>query len=519
MIFVVKQVIPTKYMNKAERLSMSEEVSQNKKQAHIVQKIFLNQVTGIHTDSRKVTKDSIFVSLKGQQTDGHLYLSSAIQKGASVLVVEDEKWLSSLSKNIFKGKTFVVPDTREILPDLLNEFYNYPSEKMFCVGVTGTNGKTTISHILSFIFSQCGWRSGLIGTIGNRLEDKEYKSTLTTPAPVELYFLLNDFYQQKSQAVVMEVSSIGLDQNRVGGVDFNLVVFTNLTEDHLDYHKNQEEYFLAKKKLFQVKSINKNHKLAVLNFDDLYGPQIARSMSPGTYISYGQTGARFQWKILSSDLTGSKFQLSYDQNTITGYLSMPGVYNVSNAVAALCCAYTAGFSLEKAVESLKKFPGVKGRLQRVHSEMGRDNQEGPLVFVDYAHTPQALEAVLSFLQKHKPRNSRLVTVFGCGGQRDQHKRPHMASIAEKFSDTVILTSDNPRKEDPDKIIQDCLKGVKQKQQFIVEPDRKQAIQKALNQATKNDIVLVAGKGHEEQQIIYNQKLTFSDSDVIKELMG
>ena len=397
--------------------------------------------------------------------------------------------------------------------------------------VTGTNGKTTVSHILSFIFSQCGWRSGLIGTIGSKLGDKEYKSTLTTPAPVELYSVLNNFYQQKSQAVVMEVSSIGLDQNRVGGVDFNLVVFTNLTEDHLDYHKNQKEYFLAKKILFQSNPVNKSHKVAVLNFDDSYGPQIARGMSPGNYISYGQKAARFQWKILSSDLKGSKFQLSYDQNTITGYLPMPGIYNVSNAVAALCCAYTAGFSLEKAVDSLKRFPGVKGRLQRVYPSGDYDatwipafagmttKKEGPLVFVDYAHTPHALEAVLSFLQNHKPRNSRLLTVFGCGGQRDQQKRPHMASIAEKFSDTVILTSDNPRKEDPDKIIQDCLKGAKQTEQFVVEPDRKQAIKKALNQATKNDIVLVAGKGHEEQQIIYNQKLTFSDSDVIKELMG
>ena len=505
-------------MNKAERLSMSKKVSQNKKQAHIVQKIFLNPVTGIHTDSRKVTSGSLFVALKGQQTDGHLYLSSAIQKGATVLVVEDEKWLSSLSRDTFKGKTFVVPDTREILPNLLNEFYNFSSEKMFCVGVTGTNGKTTVSHILSFLFSECGWRSGLIGTNGNKLGDKEYKSTLTTPAPVELYSLLNHFYQQQSQAVVMEVSSIGLDQNRVKGVDFNLVVFTNLTEDHLDYHNNQEQYFLAKKKLFQANPINKSYKMAILNFDDPYGPKIARDMSPRAYISYGQKAARFHWKVLSSDLTGSRFQLSYDQKTITGYLPMPGVYNVSNAVAALCCAYTAGFPLEKALESLKKFPGVKGRLQRVYPETEKE-KEGPLVFVDYAHAPQALEAILSFLQKHKPKDSRLFTVFGCGGQRDQQKRPHMGSIAERFSDKVILTSDNPRNENPDKIIQDCLKGVTQKESFIIEPDRKQAIKKALRQAEKNDIVLVAGKGHEEQQIIFNQKLAFSDVDVIKESIG
>ena len=504
-------------MNKIELFSMGKEVSQSTEPVHITQKVFLNSVTGIYTDSRKVTKDSVFVALKGQQTDGHLYLSSAIENGASVLVIEDKKWLTDKTDS-FKGKTFVVPDTRAVLPALLNEFYDFPSEKMFCVGVTGTNGKTTVSHILSFLFSQCGWHSGLIGTIGNKLGDKEYRSTLTTPDPVELQFLLNDFYQQKSQAAVMEVSSIGLDQNRVGGVDFNLVVFTNLTEDHLDYHKNQEQYFLAKKKLFHANPMDKSHKIAVLNFDDPYGPKIAKDMSPNDYISYGQKPSRFQWKILSSDLRGSEFQLSYDQKTITGYLSMPGVYNVSNAVAALCCVHTAGFSLEKAMEFLKKFPGVKGRLQRVYPETGRE-KKGPLVFVDYAHTPKALEAVLNFLQKYKSEHSRLFTVFGCGGERDQQKRPHMASIAEKFSDTAILTSDNPRNEKPDKIIQDCLKGVKRKESFIIEPDRKQAIKIALQQAEEKDIVLVAGKGHETQQIVFDQKLAFSDSDVIKELIA
>lgn len=505
-------------MNKVESLSQSKSAIRNTKQTHIIQKIFLNPITGIYIDSRKVTKNSVFVAIKGQQTDGHLYLKSAIENGAGVFVVEDEKWLSNLSKQgyPFKEKAFVVPDTRKILPVLLNEFYNFPSEKMFCVGVTGTNGKTTVSHILSFLFSECGWRSGLIGTIGNKLGDTEYKSILTTPDPVDLHFLLSDFYQKKSQAVVMEVSSIGLDQNRVDNVDFNLVVFTNLTKDHLDYHKNQEQYFLAKKKLFQANPMGKSQKVAILNFDDPYGPQIARDMSPGTYISYGQKAARFQWKILSSDLRGSKFQLFYDQKSITGYLSMPGVYNVSNAVAALCCAYTAGFSLEKAIEALKRFSGVKGRLQRVFSGT---KQEGPLIFVDYAHTPDALDVVLNFLHKHKSKDSQLFTVFGCGGQRDQQKRPHMASIAEKFSDKVVLTSDNPRKEDPNKIIQDCLKGVTQKELFIIEPDRKKAIKKALHLAQKNDIVLVAGKGHEEQQIIFDQKLAFSDSDVIKELMG
>ena len=477
------------------------------------------KVSAIHSDSRKVTLGSLFTAVKGRCTDGHRYLKEAVQKGAKVLVVEDEEYLRDLNAELKHNhssiKIFQVPDTKKILPALLNEFYDFPSEKMFCVGVTGTNGKTTVSHILAFLFSECGWRTGLIGTNGSQIGRWKHQNALTTPEPVEFYSLLNKFYLRKTQALVMEASSIGLDQNRTAGVDFNLAVFTNLTRDHLDYHKNQEQYFLAKKKLFQTHSMDKNHKAAILNFDDPYGLQIAKELSSKTYISYGQTASRFQWKILSSGLTGSEFQVCWDNKKATGWIPMPGIYNVSNAVAALCCVYSAGFSVEKALEALKNFPGVKGRLQRVCSESLKETQ--PVIFVDYAHTPGAMSAVLSFLQKHKPKNSRLITVFGCGGERDQLKRPEMASIAEQFSDQVILTSDNPRGEDPDKIIQDCLKGVKQKQHFILEPDRKTAIRKALELADKKDVVLTAGKGHEESQIISNQKLVFSDVDIIKNL--
>ena len=468
------------------------------------------KISSICTDSRKVIPGSAFVALKGKNSDGHCYLESAVKKGAQALVVEDTSFLKG---RVFQGITCcVAPNTRDILSLLLNEFYDYPSEKMFCVGVTGTNGKTTVSNMLSFILSHCGWRTGLIGTIKNSLGNQEEKSILTTPDSAELYSLLNHFYHEGAQAVVMEVSSIGLDQQRAEGVDFNLGVFTNLSEDHLDYHHSMPEYFQAKKKLFNIsRSQKNNHFLAVLNLDDPFGLALAREIQ-GPYISYGQKTARVSWEVLSSDLSGTWFKLYFDKKQIKMYLPMPGFYNVSNAVAALCCSTSAGFSLEEAVEALKHFPGVPGRLERVYPDYH------PVVFVDYAHTPQALESVLSFLRQNKNKACRLVTVFGCGGQRDRGKRPMMVQVAEQFSDKVVLTSDNPREEDPLEIISDCIKGVRDNKKFIIEVDRKKAIRQALEYAKKTDIVLVAGKGHEREQILGSKRWPFNDTEIVKEFL-
>ena len=469
------------------------------------------KVSAICADSRKVIPDSVFVALRGKTTDGHGYLKSAVEKGAQVLVVEGTEQLKNIP---FQGMICVVPDTREVLSMLLNEFYDFPSEKMFCVGITGTNGKTTVSNILSFLFSHCGWRTGSIGTIQNQFGEWREKSALTTPDSTKLYQLLDRFYCEGAQAVVMEVSSIGLDQQRVKGVDFNLGVFTNLSEDHLDYHSDMSSYFQAKKKLFEtnLSSVKTNHFLAVLNLDDSYGVSLAREIQV-PYISYGEKEARFSWEILSNDLYGTLFKLYFDKKEMDVHLPIPGIYNVSNAVAALCCVYATGFPLEEAVCALKDFPGVPGRMQRVCPDYL------PLVFVDYAHTPKALEAVLSLLQQKKAKNSRLIIVFGCGGQRDHEKRPLMSQVVECFSDRVFLTSDNPREEDPLSIINDCMKGVSNKKKFIVELDRKQAIRQALEYSQKEDVILIAGKGHEREQIIGVERYPFSDEEVVKEFFG
>ncbi len=499
------------------------------------------KISAVCTDSRKVVPDSVFVALNGRKTDGHYYLQSAVKKGAQALVVENTK---GFDENLFQGMVCTVPDTRVFLPVLLNDFYNSPSEKMFCIGITGTNGKTTVSNILSFLLSRCGWRTGQTGTIKNSFKDYEEKSLLTTPDPVKLYSLLNCFFQQGAQAMVMEVSSIGLEQKRVAGVDFNIGVFTNLSEDHLDYHFNMSNYFQAKKELFEMPysysgSANKNHFMAVLNLDDPYCVKLAREIK-SPYISYGKETARFSWEIISSDLSGTWFNLRFDKKKLKVYLPVPGIYNVSNATAALCCVYVAGFSVEEAVEILKDFPGVPGRMERVCPD------KHPLVFVDYAHTPKALESALSFLEGGKrnlvkfpklgkavinryalsqisasghtcPGNlGRLITVFGCGGEREKEKRPLMARIAEKFSDQVILTSDNPRTEDIMNIINDCMEGVEDKKKIIIEPDRRKAIYQALEIAKKEDIVLIAGKGHEREQIMGDSRQPFSDAETVKE---
>ena len=506
--------------------------------------VLSQNITGVFADSQEVSPGSVFVALKGYKEDGHKYLNQAIAKGASALVVEDLKSLKGIYP--FKGLLCVVKNTRDTLPLLLNKFYNSPSEKMFCIGVTGTNGKTTVTHILSFLLARLGWRVGLMGTIpplGTLLspslskgETKAQTKTqiksqqakppfpmrnakgLTTLSCVHLHSMLNYFYQAGAQAVVMEASSIGLDQKRTAGVDFNIGAFTNLSQDHLDYHSNMSNYFLAKKKLFQKNYLaQKNHFQAVLNLDDPYGLSLAKSLST-PYIFYGLKPARFAYQILASNLYGSEFNCFFEGKKIKAYLPMPGVYNVSNAMCALACVHLAGFCVTKALELLKHLPPVPGRLEKVQALDSKAKKlKTPLVFVDYAHTPSALKALLSFLQQNKAfKDGRLLTVFGCGGGRDKAKRPLMVQVAENLSDKVFFTSDNPREEKPMAIIDEGLKGALDKNKIIVEPLRKEAIKQALTQAGKKDIVLIAGKGHEREQIIGTKRQYFSDKEVVQD---
>ncbi|MDE0151434.1 MAG: UDP-N-acetylmuramoyl-L-alanyl-D-glutamate--2,6-diaminopimelate ligase [Bdellovibrionales bacterium] len=460
----------------------------------------------IQDDSRAVQKGDVFIAVKGFRRDGHIFIPEAVKNGAQTLVVEDKENIPS----DFEGSVYKVDSTKKIRSQLLNQYYNSPSEKMFCIGVTGTNGKTTTTYMIEHILSAKGWNTGVIGTINHHLNGKVWSSHLTTPNSVELYERLSDFRRLSAQAVVMEVSSIGLDQNRIDGVDFNIAVFTNFTQDHLDYHKDMASYFKAKTKFFELIKESGSNCMAVLNTDDEHIYNYSKTI-PLSFVSYGKSGEHFSYEIFHEGLDGIKCNMFYNGDKIPMQLPLIGSHNASNAMAAIAVAVAAGFSFEKSIKCLESFKGVPGRLERIHPSY---------VFVDYAHTSHALENALQSLQKARKKDQKIIVVFGCGGGRDQGKRKDMGHVAHHYADSIVITSDNPRDENPDKIVQDILQGIPQKDSHVfVHLDRKTAIQKGLEMAQDQDIVLIAGKGHESKQIIGEKEIEFSDVQVCKSILG
>ena len=461
----------------------------------------------ITDNSREVKKGDIFTAVKGQKGDGHFFIDSAVKNGAEVLVVEDKQKIPYG----FKGAVFQTNSTRKALSILLNHYYDFTSEKMFCVGVTGTNGKTTVSYMIEKIFSDSGWKTGVIGTTGQRLESFRRPPGLTTPGAVELAQSLHEFYKRSARAVVMEVSSIGLDQRRVDDICFNLAVFTNITRDHLDYHQTMENYFKSKRRFFEVvRASREKNFLAVLNADDAYFDDLKKACRM-PFVSYGLKGKDFSFRMRKENLKFIEFEILFQGKTYPARLPMIGVCNALNALAALASAVSAGFSLEKGIRALEEFKGVPGRLQKLSSE--------PFVFVDYAHTPSALTAVLTALKRVKNKDQKLIIVFGCGGERDKGKRGLMGKTAVQFCDYAVVTSDNPRNENPAHIIQDILKGSGRGGNIFSEENRKEGIKKALALASAKDIVLIAGRGHEPYQIIGDQKVLFNDAEEAKKLLA
>lgn len=483
--------------------SLSNEQSQ--KLFSICRKSF-EEKTFIQDDSRRVGKGDMFIAIKGIQEDGHQFIPEAIQKGASTLVVENKDNIS----NNFKGDAFVVSNTKQFQSTLLNHYYDFPSKKMFCVGITGTNGKTTISCLLEKIYFDLGWKVGVMGTIDQHIGDKKWESKLTTPRATEIHQRLFDFYKEGAKGAIMEVSSIGIDQYRVDQVYFHIGIFTNLMRDHLDYHKNFKNYYQAKKNFFERAPFFSSHFSAILNADDEYAYECHKTLRC-PYFTYGIKGRDIQYSILKESLEGIEFLVKYQEKEYEAFLPMIGNHNASNACAALLAVVLSGFSIEKAISSLRSFKGVKGRLQRIVTK------DSSLIFVDYAHTPDALWSCLQSLNHLKKKNKKIITVFGCGGERDQGKRKLMGKVASQYSDKVIVTSDNPRNENPNKIIEDILEGVSSKVSCFSILDRKQAIKKSLEMAESEDIILVAGRGHEPYQIIKNQRIPFNDAEVIRNL--
>ncbi|MDR1327241.1 MAG: UDP-N-acetylmuramoyl-L-alanyl-D-glutamate--2,6-diaminopimelate ligase [Heliobacteriaceae bacterium] len=455
-------------------------------------------ITGISYDSKTTKAGDIFVCLVGEHTDGHEYAQNAIDKGAAALLVE-----RALNIRI---PQIVVDNTRHKIADIADRFYSRPSMGMNFLGITGTNGKTTVTHLIQKIFEENNQRCALIGTLGYKLSSGgEYRDVKhTTPQAPELQATLRMIKDvEKIDNVVMEVSSHALEQNRVGGCRFNGAILTNLTQDHLDYHITMDKYFDAKAILF--KGLGEG-SFAVINSDDLYAERFSGVVPEGVRkFTYGvKNPADVTARDISFSLNGAEFTLSVNAQDYKVNLHMNGMFSVYNVLAAVTSAIAMGIDINAALKALENVKGVAGRFEVVAKK--------PLVIVDYAHTPDGLENVLNSAREITPEHGKLICLFGCGGDRDATKRPKMGAIAEKISDMVVITSDNPRSEDPQQIITDILAGLKSTNSVIVEADRGQAIALLKNITQNNDVVVIAGKGHEDYQILKDRTIHFDDRE-------
>ena len=443
-------------------------------------------IQGITSDSREVAPGFIYVAVRGGSQDGHRFIADAITQGAVTVVGEADR------KPDFGASYIQVTDSREALAELAAGFYGDPSLSMKLVGVTGTSGKTTTTYLIESILENAGYRVGVIGTVNFRFGSKIFPSTHTTPGAVELQRLLSQMKAEGCNAVVMEVSSHALKQKRVWGLAFETAVFTNLSREHLDFHPDMEDYFQSKRLLFTLHA-----KHGVINADDEYGRRLLDELKGAWSFAIGAPG-RISGAALTSDLRGIRGTLPLDGKPLEVKVGLVGEFNVSNLLGAIGATRALGLSVSEIERGLKALKSVPGRLERVQ------NSHGLHVLVDYAHKPDALEKVLKTLQSARAGN-RLITVFGCGGDRDRTKRPVMGKIAVEHSDEVIVTSDNPRTEDPMAIIQEIQAGIPRGACYQVEPDREKAIHSAIRMAKRGDVVLIAGKGHEDYQIIADPK--------------
>jgi len=464
--------------------------------------------TGIANNSRMVKKGGLFVAIKGEKVDGHDFIEDAVARGASACVVQEDIWRKK-GKKIYGAKIIRVPDTHLALAEFAASFYGEPSKKLKMTGITGTNGKTTISFLLDKILTDLGYTTGILGTVVYKIGRKIVPADRTTPDALSLQGLLHEMVKAHTDHAVMEVSSHALDQKRVGSVSFDQAVFTNLTPEHLDYHKTMRDYFMAKAKLFgQIK----RNGCACINNDDPYAPALIKQVKART-LTFGIKNKADIYPIdIHSDMNGSRFVAVFPDKCIMIKTHLIGMHNISNILAALAVCYAGKLKLEHAALSVARFKQPPGRLEAV--EAGQDFK----VFVDYAHTSDALKNVLSALRPYVKR-TKLITVFGCGGDRDRTKRPKMGSVVTRLSDHAVITSDNPRSEDPDDIIDQIKKGIsRSRKNYSVIPDRRLAIMSALKKARKGDIVLIAGKGHETEQIVGDKRYKFDDRVVARNIL-
>ncbi|MCG8600587.1 MAG: UDP-N-acetylmuramoyl-L-alanyl-D-glutamate--2,6-diaminopimelate ligase [Verrucomicrobiales bacterium] len=465
-------------------------------------------IKGVSYDSRKVSEGDVFCALTGLGADGNEFVDAAVESGAVAVISEKPNPAE------FPVTWLQVRDARSAMGGLASNLQGHPGMEMPVIGVTGTNGKTTTSFLIHYLLESILRRAGLIGTIHYSNGDGIVDAPHTTPESPDLHRLLREMRNHDCRGAVMEVSSHGLSQKRVEGVPFDVGVFANLTQDHLDYHGTMEEYFGAKRVLFEMMDADSRKKsTALINVDDAFGDRLNKERFENlTKFTYGRSAnADFRASDLKSDFNGTSFTLSFKERKFLVRIPLIGDFNVSNAVAAIASAYAVGLNLREVISKMPNAPQVPGRLEVVGNR-----QISYRVFVDYAHTPDALRNVLSTLRALEP--ARIITVFGCGGDRDVTKRPLMARAAEEGSDYCVLTSDNPRTEDPAGIIVDAEKGFQGSNYEAVE-DRASAIETAINLAGERDIVLIAGKGHEPYQEINGVRHDFDDRKVASRVIN
>jgi len=462
----------------------------------------VDEINDLQIDSRKVTPGSCFIAIKGTNMDGHDHIGDAIINGATVIVCE------KVPEQIKENVQYIIVENSSIAAGYMSHnFYGSPTEKIKLVGVTGTNGKTTIATLLYKLFSALGYKTGLISTVQNNIGEEIVTATHTTPDPVSLNQLLSRMVDSGCKYVFMEVSSHALDQRRVAGLQFAGGIFSNITHDHLDYHKTFEEYILAKKKFFDDMP---SSAFAISNADDKRGSVMLQNCKAKKYYYSLKTHAEFKGKILENNLTGLLMII----NDIEVHFRLIGTFNAYNLLAAFGTALCLGEEKNNVLKVLSSLTGAEGRFDYIVSP--KDKVIG---IIDYAHTPDALLNVLATIKNLRQGNEQIVTVVGCGGDRDKTKRPVMAEVACEHSDKIIFTSDNPRSEDPTAILKDMETGlgVTARKKYISIADRKEAIKTAVNFSHKEDILLIAGKGHEKYQEIKRVRNYCDDKEVVKEM--
>ena len=454
------------------------------------------EISSVTDDTRKVTEGSLFVCVKGGSFDGHTAAKEMLEKGAAAVVCERDLGLGD--------RQIITENSRKLYGQICSAWFGHPERKMKMIGVTGTNGKTTITNVIKHILMKNGHKTGLVGTIQNEIGDEILHTDNTTPMAYDFMGLLAKMADAGCEYVVMEVSSFGLCQYRIGSSYFDVAVFTNLTQDHLDYHKDMEDYYQAKKMLFDICDC------AVINADDDYGRRLFGEVSCKKLGFSVKENADFYADGIKIKSTGSSFWFCNGDKSHLIKTRMPGLFNVSNITAAIAACLEAGLNIENIIPAVEEYNGVKGRCEVIPT--GLDFT----VICDYAHTPDAVENILRSVKEYTEND--LICLFGCGGNRDAAKRPKMAKAAAKYADKLIVTSDNPRNEEPEAIINDILAGLEGTDvNYDVVVDRKEAIFHALKIAEKGDIIVLAGKGHEDYQILAGMEhIHFDEREIVAE---